>query len=184
LIKDINLFFFHLNSVRSVGSAPATWLVATLVVNGCYGTTVTPVQPSPPPPSLTGAWAGSFEMPRTMLAGAIPIEAHPVSVELTLHEERGRIGGFGAVEGLLGRLAPLAFVKGPQRGEVSGILVNDVAEIQLAIPPFGSPPAAVHVVFRGEISDGVLTGVCLANLGGTESEPAPCKLTARGAPSH
>ncbi len=130
----------------------------------------------PPPPSFEGQWAGSFELPEVMIGGVLPVAPHPVDLSLKLAASDGKVEGLGTVTNLLGDMAPLAMVSGPQRGKAFGVVVDGVAEISLDIPPFGAPPAPASVVFSGRATGEGLIGTCRANLAGGESAPVSCTL--------
>ena len=143
----------------------------------CGGCSLTSEPPAPPPPSFAGQWSGVFEMGEVKLGGVWPVAAHPVELTFRVTESEGRVVGTGSVTNLMGDLSALAFISGPQRGEAMGVILDGVAEITLAIPPFGAPPAPASVLFNGRAEAQGLVGTCWVNLAGSESAAVPCTLT-------
>ncbi len=127
-------------------------------------------------PAFTGRYQGSFEMSEVKIGGVLPLAAHPVDLSFTLAQTDADIKGMGAATNLLGDLAALAFISGPQRGEIKGMVVDGVAELSLDIPPFGAPPAPASIVFVGKVTEEGLSGQCRSSVAGDESTPAPCTL--------
>ncbi len=140
---------------------------------GCSGGGLTA---SPAKPAFTGRYQGSFEMSEVKIGGVLPLAAHPVDLSFTLAQTDADIKGMGAATNLLGDLAALAFISGPQRGEIKGMVVDGVAELSLDIPPFGAPPARASIVFVGKVTEDGLSGQCRSSVAGDESTPAPCTL--------
>ena len=165
LFVPSRLCFIKILTCTLVGMAP--------LGTGCSGGGISA---SPAKSAFTGRYQGSFDMSEVKVGGVFPIAAHSVDLSFTLSQADADIKGMGSATNLLGDLAALAFISGPQRGEIKGMVVDGIAELSLDIPPFGAPPAPASIVFVGKVTDDGLVGKCRSNLAGSESTPAPCTL--------